>query len=447
MIVSELLARLEEKNLVLSLKGDELVIRGKRELLDGPLLKLLREHKQDLLESLRATQQNPAQAAIPADCSAITPEMLPLVALSADQIRRIESAVPGGARNIQDIYPLAPLQEGMLFHHLMVTQGDVFLVSEVLRFDTRERLLSLVDALQAVIDRHDILRTAVLWEGLAEPVQVVWRRALIKVEEVTLEAGKDEVAQLRARFDPRHYRIDVRQAPMMRLFIARESAGSRWLMLVSSHHLVSDRTTWELKQREIQAHLLGKASELPPPVPFRTFVAQTRRKGSQEEHEAFFRGMLADVDEPTAPFGLTNVHDDGAGTADGLVEIDVSLARTLRAQARIRRVSVATLFHLAWALVLARISGRDDVVFGTVLLGRLQGGAGVDRALGLFINTLPMRTRVGDQSVEQSLQEVHVLLAQLLRHENAPLALAQRCSAVIAPAPLFTTLLNYRHAA
>ena len=134
-----------------------------------------------------------------------------------------------------------------------------------------------------------------------------------------------------------------------------------------------------------------------------------------------------------------------AGIAEARLELDAGLAQRLRERARALGVSAASLCHLAWAQVLARVSGREDVVFGTVLFGRMQGGAGADRVLGLFINTLPVRIRVGEEGVEASVRRTHTLLAELLRHEHASLALAQRCSAVPAPAPLFSALLNYRH--
>lgn len=108
-------------------------------------------------------------------------------------------------------------------------------------------------------------------------------------------------------------------------------------------------------------------------------------------------------------------------------------------------MSAASLIHLAWAQVLARVSGREDVVFGTVLFGRVQGGAGSDRVMGPCINTLPIRVRVGKESVEGSVRRMHGQLGELMRHELASLVLAQRCSGVPAPTPLFSAVLNYRH--
>jgi amino acid adenylation domain-containing protein len=381
---------------------------------------------------------------IEAECERITPELLPLIELDQAQIDGIVASVAGGVGNVQDIYPLAPLQEGILFHHLLNRQGDAYLLSNLFSFDSRERADRFLAALQAVIDRHDILRTAVLWEGLPEPVQVVWREAKLKIEEVRIEEG--DVAQgLWARFDPRHYRIDVRQAPMIRGFLAPDAAQGRWALLLLNHHLIDDNSTLKAIVAEVQAHLAGHVSKLPTPLPFRNFVAQTRGGVSREEHEAFFREMLGDIDEPTAPFGLLDVRGDGGGILEHGVHLERDLARRIRRAARTAGVSAASVFHLAWAMVLAKTTGREDVVFGTVLFGRMQAGEGAGRALGMFINTLPLRLSINRQGARDSLLATHRLLSQLLRHEHASLTLAQRCSAVTAPAPLFSSLMNYRY--
>jgi amino acid adenylation domain-containing protein len=381
---------------------------------------------------------------IPAACTAITPEMLPLVELTQAQIDAIVATVPGGAANVQDIYPLAPLQEGMLFHHLLATEGDPYLLAHQFSFPDRALLDRYVEALQAVVARHDILRTAIAWEGLPEPVQVVWRRAPFTLEEVEIGGG-DVAAELSARFDPRRHRMDVRQAPLLRGYVAREAAGGRWVLLLQHHHLAGDHTTLDVLRDEVEAYLLGRAHELPPALPFRNFVAQARLGISRDEHEAFFREMLADVDEPTAPFGLLDVQGDGSGIAEAHLRVDEDLAARLRGRARALGVSAASLCHVAWAQVLARVTGREDVVFGTVLFGRMQGGEGADRVVGPFINTLPLRVTIGAEGAEAGVRRTHRLLSELLRHEHASLVLAQRGSGVRAPSPLFTSLLNYRH--
>jgi amino acid adenylation domain-containing protein len=360
--------------------------------------------------------------------------------------------VPGGAANVQDVYPLAPLQEGILFHHLLVGRGDPYVSVHAMGFETRARLDAYLAAFDAVIARHDILRTALAWDDVPEPVQVVWRRAPLPVEEVVLDPADGPAAQqLAARCDPRRVRLDVRRAPLVRAYVARDvpsdAGGERWVLLLLRHHLIGDHTTVEVLREEIAAHLAGEAARLPAPVPFRTFVAQVRLRDDREAHERYFRALLGDVTETTAPFGLLDTHGDGAAVVEARALVDAALGQRLRAAARALGVSAASVCHLAWAQVLARASGREDVVFGTVLYGRMQGGEGAERAPGIFINTLPVRIRVGDEGAAASVRATHARLAALLEHEHASLAVAQQASGVPAPTPLFSALLNYRHSA
>ncbi|CAJ7045534.1 syringomycin synthetase [Burkholderia pseudomallei] len=376
----------------------------------------------------------------------ITPAQLTLVALSQESIDALMTKVEGGAANVQDIYPLAPLQEGILFHHLMSGESDPYVLSGVLAFRGREVMERFVSALQQMIDRHDILRTGFFWEGLEQPVQVVQRRATLPVSVVELDAREgDIVRQLEARFDSRGYRMDVSRAPLMHVHAACDGEHERWVARVLFHHLSIDHTTLERVIEEARAIGQGRAEDLPRPVPFRNFVAQARLGVSEADHEAYFRAKLGDIDEPTAPFGLLSVQGDGREIAEAARRLKPELSGALRGHARRLGVSAASMMHVAWGLVLSRTTGRQDVVFGTVLFGRMQGGAQSDRALGLFINTLPVRMRVAQTGVEASVKETHAQLAELMRHEHAPLVLAQRCSGVPAQTPLFTSLLNYRY--
>lgn len=162
------------------------------------------------------------------------------------------------------------------------------------------------------------------------------------------------------------------------------------------------------------------------------------------EHETFFREMLGNIDEPTAPFGLLNVNAGSLEIGESRLAIEPSLASRLQAEAKKLGVTAASLFHLAWGLVLARTCGQDDVVFGTALYGCKQGGAGAHDNLWMFSNILPLRLSIDTTPVHEAVRQTQIRLAQLSLRAHTPLHLAQSCSSLRAPARLFTSLLNYR---
>ncbi|WP_157372003.1 amino acid adenylation domain-containing protein, partial [Vibrio sp. MEBiC08052] len=398
---------------------------------------------------------NPAQQSeippnlIPADCQHITPEMLPLVTLEQSEIDRISQTVVGGAANIQDIYPLAPLQEGILFHHLLAEQGDPYITRFIQSFRNEAEIETFMSALQQVVQRHDILRTAVVWDGLNTPVQVVWREAPVVLK--TLNASQldhveqtDDVAEALSRhFDPARTRMDIQHAPMIEIYKVADPAQERWLLCFLFHHLCNDHTTLELLVEEVQSYVTGQEALLPKPLPFRNFVAQTTlNQSDRDDHLRYFQALLGDLDEPCVPFGLQTQSELEEGVH---VAIEPHLAQQLRVLARQKGLSPAALFHLAWGLVVRMATGQDDVVFGTVLFGRMAGGEGADRVLGMFLNTLPLRLSFVGASAESALAQTQQRLGELLEHEHTSLALAQQCSGLSNQTPLFSSLLNYRY--
>ena len=442
MSLEQVIARIQEKNIGVLLDGGELVIRAPQGAMDAETMCLLKHHKQSLIELLQTWNDDSIRIKSAPSSASITPTKLPLIELSQTDIDRIVETASGGIGNIQDIYPLAPLQSGILFHHLMDAEGDTYLSRSILAFDSRESVDRFVAALQQVIERHDILRTSVAWQDLPQPVQVVCRKALLPVHELAAPSG-GALASLLAASDPSHVRLDLGKAPLLAAYVIAEPQNGEWLLALLNHHIVCDHISLEFIIGEIRLLLNGRANELPPAFPYRNFIAQLRLL-DPDKHECYFREQLGDVIEPTAPFGILDMKNCGEIT-EAKTAIADSLTGRIRTQIKRYGVSAAVLYHLAWARVLAQCCGQDDVVFGTVLTGRMWGGEGIERTVGMFINTLPLRIRVGEVSVAKALAATQQQLTGLIAHEQASLALAQRCSGVDSGLPLFTALLNYRH--
>ncbi|MFJ9845110.1 amino acid adenylation domain-containing protein [Kitasatospora sp. NPDC101155] len=388
---------------------------------------------------------SPVPAGIPAGTTRITSDLLPLITLTEQELATVVAAVPGGAANLQDVYPLAGMQEGMLFHHVRDGAHDPYVSSGLLSFADRDHLDRFTEALRAVIARHDALRTVILSDGLGEPVQAVLRHVEFEPAETELRAGTPAVDQL-AELVRNAPRMPLDRGPLIRLQTGLEPDTGVWHAALSLHNVLHDASSLGLLFAELAAHMDGRADALPEPAQYRDFVAHTRRRPAGPEAAAFFTELLGDVTEPTVVFGLHDVHGDGRQVVEARRSLDDGLGRRVRELAAELRTSPATLFHVGWALTVAACADRDDVVFGTVLSGRLQGPAGTDRMLGSFINTLPLRLDLAGRSVRDLVRRTGELLHELVRHEQLPLTEARAHSGLPGrELPLFNAIFNYRH--
>nr|WP_255207749.1 non-ribosomal peptide synthetase [Myxococcus sp. AM009] len=370
---------------------------------------------------------------IPPDAQRITPEMLTLVALDQDSIDEIVALVPGGASNVQDIYPLTPLQEGFVFQHL-ASEVDPYLTSLVLHFDAEQDLARFTRGLDEFVARHDILRTSVVWHIRPRPVQVVWRRATLSThrrESVTTEEELLAIGAAQATG------FDLQRAPLMRATEAPNPQGG-WSLLLVLHHVIDDDVLLRNLASEFHARAAGRS--LPAPAPFRNFVSYLSSRDPKAS-ESFWREQLEGLRESTNPIRGRRARPATRGSVLGR-----DLTERVRETSRACAVVPAALMHLAYAVVLARRGGTDDVVFGTVLNGRSAPVVGLEATAGMFLSTLPVRVRLDQGSVRGALSRMHALLAELPAHDHVPLPMIQSWSSIPPSAPLFSALLNTRHA-
>ncbi|WP_232464948.1 non-ribosomal peptide synthetase, partial [Burkholderia ubonensis] len=228
--------------------------------------------------------------------------------------------------------------------------------------------------------------------------------------------------------------------------MAQRPDNGQWLLTLVKHHIIEDFGTAEAIVAELDV-IVNQHLTLPSPGEYRNFVAQVHLKRSGIQEREYFSSMLGDFDEPSIPFGIwQEIENIPSEKTYAKFEIDRIETLRIRRIARMLGVSTATLFHAAWGLVVAKATNRNDVVFGTVLSSRFGEASATGRALGLFVNTLPIRVKLKNHSASEIVRSTNTTLAELLKFTQTPLSLSQRESAVPSSTPLFSSIFNYRRA-
>ncbi len=362
------------------------------------------------------------------------------------RVEQLVDTMPDGMANVQDMYPLTSVQHGILFHHIENEGHDTYVLSILFSAQSRSQIDLLAAQLKTVINRHDVLRTGVVWERVSQPLQVVYRHVELPIHEVPLRPDQNPIEQLREQARSGRHRFDLQRPPLMRLWVAHQQQESQWHAVFQIHHMVCDHLSLIEILTEVAACLEGRGQMLPTSIPFKNYVSRTLLQTGRSDAEAFFRAKLEGIDSTTAPFGIADARVDGSTIQEHRTNLDPAVAERVRTQAKRYRISPGRLFHSAWSLVVAHTSGRDDVVFGTVLLATEQRtrSAGDRVLLGPCINTLPFRLSLRGFSAATLVEKASRELSELLAYDTVPLAVAQGCSGIRNGSPLFTTLFNFR---
>ena len=372
----------------------------------------------------------------------LAPEGLDRAALE----RAFESS--GG---IEDAYPLTPVQEGMLFHTLADPEAGHYLEQFLCRVRGELDLPVLQESWHRLVARHPALRTTIHWTDFERPYQVVHRRAEAPVDYQDWRglAPAEQDQRLTAYLDSDRRRGFVpSRPPLSRLALLR--CGDDVHQLVwSIHHVVIDGWCLSVLLHELldlyEAIRIGREPAAGPSRPFRDYVAWLDEQ-DEEPAQAYWRGALQGLTAAT-PIGLDEHAAHGRGSAsEAAAERQIRLAAdvtgALQALARSGQLTLSTLIQGAWALLLSRYSGRSDVLFGVTVSGRPPELAGVESMVGMFINVLPLRVGVTEEShLVPWLRALQAQMVELRRFESIPLARIRTWSDVPPGMPLFESVV------
>ncbi|QYE75421.1 non-ribosomal peptide synthase/polyketide synthase [Pseudomonas aeruginosa] len=365
-----------------------------------------------------------------------TPSDFPLATLRQEQLDRLPLA------RIEDIYPLSPMQHGMLFHSLYEQASGDYL--NQLRVDVHgldpERFRA---AWQAALDSHDILRAGFLWQGdLEQPLQVIHKHLELPFAEhdwrgrEALAEALDELAA-----SERRRGFELEQAPLLRLVLVRMDE-ERYHLVYTHHHILLDGWSSAQLLGEVLARYTGEQAERTGGR-YRDYIAWLQAQDKRVS-EAFWKEQLAELLEPTRLAQAVAAEREQVGS--GQFQRSLPPARTARLKTFAQRhaVTLNTLVQAAWSLLLQRYTGQDTVVFGATVAGRPAELAGIERQIGLFINTLPVvATPQPGMRLTDWLQEVQARSLALREQEHTPLFEIQRWAGL--GEALFDSLLVFEN--
>ncbi|HEY4595794.1 MAG TPA: amino acid adenylation domain-containing protein, partial [Thermoanaerobaculia bacterium] len=414
-----------------------------------------RSRKRGILISARQIFQHQTIAELAAVAAVDSPVVTPLAPaspFSSLDPRELESILAElGPLSVEDVYPVSPGQQGMLMVVLLSGETEAYFDRSVVTLAGDLDAGQWRQAWQRVVDRHPALRTFFIWEGRQRPLQVVRRQAELPWEALDwrdLPAADREarLEDLLSRDSDR--RFDLRNPPLMRFSLIRWEQDT-WKMIWSFHHLIVDG--WSLSRifgEAVTAYAAfrdGREPDLEPARHYRDYAAWLRRQDLGRA-EAFWRGALAGFDEPTPlPYGSASPGGEVSSYRHEMSWLPPAEVEALSTLARRHQLTLNTVFQGAWGTLLSRATGRDDVIFGSVVSGRPGEVEGIESIVGFFINVLPVRLTAGHDAVTTALASLQSRQFEQRDFEYCPLESIQAWSEIPRGSRLMESLLVFQN--
>ena len=378
-----------------------------------------------------------------------TPSDFPLARMDQPALDRLFAM----GKQIEDIYPLSPLQQGILFRNLYDPQSAVYSVQMTCMLHGTLDRAAFAKTWQQLVDRHSVLRTSFIWEGLDEPMQVVCRDVAVPLEYYDWRAhsADEQQEQLAASIQENRRRgFILSQAPLLLISLIQVDDTVHHLIL-TSHHIILEGWSSQILLREAltlyEANCKGIDIQLPASAPFRTYIAWLQQQDSTVA-ESFWRARLRGFSTPiTLPIDRRSkqARQEPCHTSQH-VQLSLEATAALKTLTSERQLTMNVLLQGAWSVLLSRYSGQQDVLFGVTISGRPATLPGVEDMVGLFINTLPMRVQIKpSETLSPWLQQIQNDLLELQQFGFSSLVDIQGWSEIPRGTPLFENILIFEN--
>jgi len=377
-----------------------------------------------------------------------TPSDFPLATLSDAQLQRVLR----GRRDVEDIYALSPIQEGMLFQSVYEAGTGVYVSQVTCELKGELDIPAFEQSWSQIINRHPSLRTGFEWDGLDSPVQIVNRSVEVKLEQVDwrgLEPTEQQKLLEEYLLSIRKTGFQLNQAPLIRITLFN-TGDNVYRFAWNCHHLLLDGWSVPIIITEVltvyDALTHGKQPELGEVQSYRNFIEWVSRQDAQSA-ENYWRNLFEGVNSPTRISTRNNSDDAPIGEfCEQQVLLTFEETAQLTGAARRLHITMNTLVQGAWALLLSRFSNKEKVIYGTTSSGRPASLPGVEKIVGNFINTLPACVHVRrDARVGEWLTDLQAQQAEQRQFEYSTLSQVHGWTDIPRSMRLFDSILVYEN--
>ncbi|BAZ43879.1 amino acid adenylation domain-containing protein [Chondrocystis sp. NIES-4102] len=340
--------------------------------------------------------------------------------------------------NIEDIYQLSPLQQGILFHTLCEVETGIYLIQLCYRLQGELNLKAFEQAWQKVVDRHTILRTSFHWEKLEQPLQVVSKQVPIKIQFEDWSEQEDKLETWLER--ERNQSFKLNQAPLMRWTIIRRGQDDYYFVW-SKHHLILDGWSTALILKEVIEIYQKQARTDLEPIPYREYIAWLQQQDLTQAKN-FWKTQLQGIKTPTSLIIGREANKETGKKEEVVFKLAATTTKNLQKLAQENQLTLSTIIQGAWALLLQRYTSDADIVYGVTVAGRPSNLSGAERMVGLFINTLPVRVKIVETDrLLPWLKQLQTQLLEIRQYEYTPLIEIQGWSEIGRDLPLFESIV------